>query len=336
MRASTLVALGLGLSLSAWQAHPVHADASVAETTIVAKVGTRRVTVDELNRRIAALPPFQLRSFGRSADEVRKNFLERVVIREALLAQGALDSKLAERSDVAERIRGVLQSAMLARARADVLRDSPVTDAEVKQYYDANPTKFHAPVRIAISRIEVAKREEAAAIIKDFQADPSAKRWLELARDKSLDKATALRGGNLGFVSPDGSTDEAGLKVDRAILTAVATVEDGKLVPEPVQEGERYAVVWRRQSMRAVDRPLALEAPSIRQVLTHEKTEARAAALLTQLRKDHLREFSPDLIELFDVTPTGDLHAVRRGGTLSPRKSSAPPAPIPVHGGALR
>ena len=336
MRLSTLVAVGAGLFISAWQARPVHADASVTESTVVATVGTRRVTADELARRIAALPPFQLRTFGRSDDEVRRNFLERVVIREALLAEGAVDKHLAEREDVMERIRGALESALFERLRAEALRQSPVTDAEVKQYYDANPTKFHAPLRIAVSRILVEKREEAASIIQEFLADPTAKRWLDLARDKSLDKATSMRGGNLGFVSPDGTTDEPGLKVDRAILSAAAKIADGKIVPEPVEDGGRYAVVYRRQSMRATDRSLELEASSIRQVLAHEKVEKYMTALLERLRSAHMSEHSPDLVDLIEVTPMGDLHAVRRPGSLAPRKPSGPPSPIQRSGGALR
>src|SRR5688572_1209990 len=121
MRASTLAALGIGLVLSAWQARPVLADPSPDETTIVAKVGERTITIDELNRRIASLPPFQLRAFGRNADEVRRNFLQKVMIREALLVQGAKAAKLEERSDVQERIRGVLRSSMLSSVRTETI-----------------------------------------------------------------------------------------------------------------------------------------------------------------------------------------------------------------------
>src|SRR6185503_2482175 len=194
--AKTLVAVGVGLFLCAVQARPVEADVSAAEATVVARVGQRSITVDEVNRRIAALPPFQLRSFGRNADEVRKNFVEKVIVREALLAQGALAAKLDEREDVKERIRSVLRSAMLSRVRFETMSQNPVTDAEVKQYYDANPTKFHTPARIAIWRILVAKREEAEAVLKEIKADTTPKRWNELAREKSIDKATNMRGGN--------------------------------------------------------------------------------------------------------------------------------------------
>jgi peptidyl-prolyl cis-trans isomerase C len=332
MRASTLVALGIGLVLSAWQARPVQADPSPDETTVVARVGERTITVDELNRRIAALPPFQLRAFGSNAQEVRRNFLQKVMIREALLVQGAKAAKLDERSDVQERIRGVLRSSMLSGVRTETISKSPVTDEEIKRYYDANPTKFHTPARIAIWRILVPKRDEAAALLKTILADPTPKRWNEVCREKSVDRATSMRGGNLGFVAPDGTTAEPGLKVDQAVLGAAGGVEDGKIVPEPVAEGDKFALVWRRQSMKAVDRPIEVESASIKQVLTHEKTEKRMTDLIERLRKDHMTDFNLDLVDLVDVAPTGELQAVRRPGALSSKKPGVAPAPVPGPG----
>lgn len=336
MRASTVVALGIGLLTSAWQSRLVHADSSLAETTIVARVGARTITADQLNRRIAALPPFQLRSFGKSADEVRRNFLQRVMVREALLVQGAIADKLEEREDVKERVRGVMRSAMLSAVRADTINKTPVSDDDIKRYYDSNPTKFHTPMRMAIWRILVGKREEAAAIIKELQADPTPKKWNEICREKSLDRATSMRGGNLGFVAPDGTTAEAGLKVDPSVVKGATTVDDGRIGSEPIPEGDKFAVIWRRQSMKAVDRPIELEAASIRQVLTHERTEKHTAELMEQLRRDHLTDFNVDLVDLVDVASTGDLQAVRRPGSLSVRKPAGSPAPMPGPNGALR
>jgi peptidyl-prolyl cis-trans isomerase C len=336
MRAVSFAAVGIGFFMSAWQPRPVRADAPPSETTVVAKVGPRGITVGELNRRIAALPPFQLRGFGRNENEIRRNFLEKVLIREALLSQGALDDKLSDRDDVKDRVRGVLRSAMLGRVRAETVTESPVTEEDVKRYYDANPSKFHTPARISIWRILVDKRDDAVAILKEIQANPTPKRWNEITRDKSVDGATRMRSGNLGFVAPDGTTAEPGIKVDAAIIAAVAGAPDGKILPEPVQEGDRYAVVWRRQSMKAVDRPLEIEAASIRQVLTHEKAEKRTDELLTQLRKDHLKESSPELVDAVEIAPSGELQAVPRPGTLPPKKPSAAPAPTAGPGGVLR
>ena len=334
MRASKLLAAGIALFATAWQARTVHADASAEELAIVARVGARTITAADVSRRIAQLPPFQLRAFGKTPGEVRRAFVEKVMVREALLAQGAVDAKLSERAEVAERVRGVLRNATLSRVRADAGSTAPVSDAEVKQYYEANAAKYHAPERVQIWRIQVGKREEAVALLAELKKDPTPKRWSDLAREQSLDRATNLRGGNLGFVAPDGTTSEAGLKVEASILAAVSGAKDAELLAVPVQDGERWSVLWRRQSMKPVDRGLDMEAPLIRPILAHERGETKARALVEKLRADFVTDLNLDVLDMLEVSSTGDLQPVRRPGTMQTRKPlTAQPVPVP---GSLR
>ncbi|KYF67369.1 peptidylprolyl isomerase, partial [Sorangium cellulosum] len=265
---------------------------------------------------LAQIPPFQLQSFGRTPEEIRKNFVSQVLVREQLLAQGAAAQKLTERADVQDRVRGVLRAALLQRLQAEAAASSPVTDEEVRAYYEAHRDKFSSPAMVALWRILVATREEAEAILAELKKDPSPQRFKDIARERSLDKATSMRGGDLGFVAPDGVTSEPGLKVAPGLLQAAARVKDAELVPEPVPEGDRFAVLWRRQSRRPVSRSLEQEAPSIRQILAHGKAEAQVKQLLERLRAQDVSGHAPELVELIDVTSTGDLQPLKRPGTL--------------------
>ena len=78
----------------------------------------------------------------------------------------------------------------------------------------------------------IAKNGPAAdkQALEKAKADLSPKRWNELARDESVDKTTSMRGGNLGFVAPDGSTTDPNLKVDPALYAAAEKVKDSELV----------------------------------------------------------------------------------------------------------
>ncbi len=324
---AAVCAASTGLSLRA-QAQPA---AGAAADAVVARVGDRVITAPEVERRIAQIPPFQLQSLGRTPEEIRKNFVSQVLARELLLVQGAAAQKLTERADVQDRIRGVLRAALLQRIQAEAASSSPVTDEEIRAYYEAHRDRFSSPAMVALWRILVATREEAEVILAELKKDPSPQRFKDIAREKSLDKATSMRGGDLGFVTSDGTTTEPGLKVAPELLEAIARVKDAELVPEPVPEGDRFAVLWRRQSRRPVSRSLEQEAPSIRQILAHGKAEAQLKQLLERLRAQDVSGHAPELVDLLDVTSTGDLQPLKRPGTLasSRRPGAPPPSPVP-------
>lgn len=321
------LAVGLGcLAALATVSTSTSVRADAREDAVVVRVGEVALTVRDVERRMAQLPPFQLRTFGTTAEEIRKRFVQEVLVRELLFSQGAGQQGVSSRPEVEERTRGILRGTLLARMRADTAKEQPISDEEVRAYYEQNRPKFNAPARVALWRILVATREEAEKLIGELRKEElSPKRWNDLARDRSLDKSTSLRGGNLGFVLPDGATSDPEIKVDPRLVQAAEKVKDGELVPEPVAEGERWAVVWRRQSMKAVTRTLEQEAPAIRQVLAHQKAEARVKQLLEQLRKEHLKDYNPESVALLEVSGGGDLQPTRRPGALpSSRKPSAP------------
>ena len=298
---------------------------------VVARVGKIAITATELERRIANVPAFQLRSFGKTPEEIRKTFLETVLVREALFSEGALESGLAERDEVAERMRGILRNVLIADLRAQAAKDATVTDQDVRAFYDANASKFHTPPRLALWRIQVATRADALAVLEDVKKDLSPRHFSDVARERSLDKTTSLRGGNLGFVEPTGATGEPGVSVDPALYEAGSKVKDAELVSDPVKDGNRFSVVWRRQSMKAVDRPLELEAPNIRQIIAHEKAETRIKSTLDELRKQHVSDVHGELTELVDISSNGDLASAKRPGVLPASRAAAP---VPQQGPA--
>jgi len=200
----------------------------------------------------------------------------------------------------------------------------------VKAYYDAHADKYHSPARIMIWRILVANKEDAEKVLDKVKQDLSPKHWNEVARDESLDKTTSLRGGNLGFAEPDGKTGDPNVKVDPTLVRAAEKVKDGELVPEPVAEGSSWAIVWRRQSMRAISRPLDLETPNIRQMIAHERVEARLRELVGELRKKYVSDLHPETIELLEVSGMGEISPVKRPGTLPASRRPAAGSPIPT------
>ena len=199
---------------------------------------------------------------------------------------------------------------------------------DLSRYYAENHEKFQTPERLNVWRILARSREDARAILDEVKKPDGEKKWKELARDRSTDKATNERGGNLGFIGADGQSNEVTVKVDPKLFEAAHRVKDGEIVPEPGPEGDGFAIVWRRGSTPAVARPLEQEAGTIRVTLARQRTEGRAKELVERLRKEKLTEHAPDLVALVDISTGGEVVPRKRPGAGKP-KAPGKPQPTP-------
>ncbi|MBL9024726.1 MAG: peptidyl-prolyl cis-trans isomerase [Myxococcales bacterium] len=312
------------------QPAPTSAPAPAGSDVIVARVGSSVITLAELERALAEAPRATLAKLGSTPEEVRRNYLEQVLVRDALFAEEARARGMEKRKDIRDRTLAVLRSQLVEVLRKE---KGSVTEEDIKAYYEANSKKFTAPKRIGVHRILVASEDDAKEILAELGGGaPDPKKWNEIAREKSLDKTTHLSGGNLGILNEDGSTSEDS-HYDPGLYAAADKVKDGELVPTPVKEGSRFAVVWKRQTMRAMTRPIELEAPGIRAALVDQRIRQAMGELLGALRPDHLKELNPELCDMVTVTSQGDVEKAKRPGVLPRSKRVASPVPVEGPGG---
>jgi peptidyl-prolyl cis-trans isomerase C len=259
------------------------------------------LTAGELEDRLAAMPPYQRAAFGATPEAVRHAVLDKVLVRDALLALDADAEKLGARPDLAYAVDRALAKATV-RAVADAVPPaSDVPMADVRAYYDANRARYDAPPRYALWRILCATKDEAAQVLAAALADPTPKNFAQLARDHSQDKATAMRSGDLGFLTAEGESLEPGLKVDPAIVQAAIAVHDGELVRAPVAEGTFFSVVWRRGTRAPPKRTVDDAAPAIRDALRKQRIKEATDALLATLRSTKVKDLHEDLVERLDL-----------------------------------
>jgi peptidyl-prolyl cis-trans isomerase C len=133
-----------------------------------------------------------------------------------------------------------------------------------------------------------------------------------------------MRGGILGFVAEDGTTDVPQLAVDPVLFAAAAKVKDGDLVPEPVREGERFAAVWRRGTSPKVSRSLEDARAHIVFLLREERLQKRVADIVARARAETVKDENPALLEALPPDGPGD--------QPPPKPSGAPRAVNPVPG----
>jgi peptidyl-prolyl cis-trans isomerase C len=275
------------------------------QSPAIITVGTATMSADAISRRLAALPAYQLARYGKTPAEQKKNFVEQVLVPEMLYGEEAKQRKLDETPAMHDRMREALRDALDRSLRDEVLTKDPITQDDIKQYYDENKARFETPKRIRLWRIQVADEAGAKDIIAQVKGTDGAKRWGDLARDKSLDKATAQRGGELGFVRADGSTDVPRIQVDPAVFAAADKVQDGALVPQPIHEGDRWSVLWRRGSVEATKRSIEDESPSIRQILERKRIDKARQDLIAELKKNNVSDMHPELLSNIDPQSFG-------------------------------
>jgi peptidyl-prolyl cis-trans isomerase C len=272
---------------------------------VAVTVGDHSVTVGELEDRLAEIPPFQARLFGQTPGEITRAIVDRQIVHDLLLVAGAEKRHLGDRSPAKDQLQRARSTATLRalRATSDMTSPASVSMADVTKYYEDNRAKFDAPERINLWRILCKSNDEATTVLARAKGDLTIPKWNDLAREHSLDKATNFRGGNLGFIGPDGTSNEAGLKVDVALLKAASSVKDGDLVPRAVPEGGGFAFVWRRVTVAATKRSLDEAAPQIRTTIYRERTEGAEKKLIADLRAKYLRDLNTDPLKIVVVPP---------------------------------
>lgn len=294
MKKLLLVALVITTGSAAFAGDDPH------RSRVVVKAGRFQATVGEIEDRIADMPPFQVETYGKSRDAIAKAYVEQVIVPELVLNAGAESRHLTDKLPAKQLHQRALSTATLRALRGSLRSPNDIGEADVKAYFEANRAHFEAPERINLWRILCKSKEEAASVIAAAKKDLTIPKYNDLAREHSLDKATNFRGGNLGFVGPDGQSNEAGVKIDVALLRAAAGVKDGDLVPEPVAEGPSWAVVWRRTTVAATRRTLEEATPQIRTTLYRERTEQSEKKLIDDLRRAKVKDYDPEPLKIIE------------------------------------
>ena len=301
---------------------------------MVARVADHVVTVGELQRRLALVPPFQLRVLGSTPDEIRRAYLEQL-IEQQLLAQGAKAEGLDRRADVRSRVRAVLRAAMLEHVRQEVGDGSDVDADAVAAYYREHEGTYRSEKLLKLWQIVVPTRKEALAVLDVIKNDASyaedpVKGWTELAKKHSVDETTKANKGNLDFVHPDGTTKRLGVKINPALYQAAEGVGDGEVVPEPIQDGSRFVIVQRRGTRQTPERTLKAEGPAIRRKLAQKHYQDRVEQLKQELRRTKNPEIHAERIDTLEISQLdGRIEPARRPGGLPRSRHPATGSPRP-------
>lgn len=126
------------------------------------------------------------------------------------------------------------------KVRARLILDKVLTNdvviegKEAEQYYDENQSLYNIPTTYRTSMILVNTKEDAERVQKELK---NGSEFAILAREHSLDTASASLGGDIGFITQGQS------KLDEAIVTAAQQLKAGETSKPSVLSDGRYAIV---------------------------------------------------------------------------------------------
>jgi peptidyl-prolyl cis-trans isomerase C len=290
------------------------------------RVGSRSVSLAEAEARSrqlgpAAMAELTLQQQGASA----RAFVEQYFVPELLLDQHVAALRLEPQAAVS------VDHGLALALEQQLLRAAVVNAAEVEQYYNEHRDRFQRAESIAVWRIVLEDEASARQVLAEVRASATgAALWSNLARERSLDGATKMRSGSIGFVQPDGRTDVPEVRVNPAVYDAVAKLKDGELAPEPFADGEHFSALWRRGSIAAREVSLEQAREEINDVLQRERAALDLQVLIDKLRAENLSGYAPDVLELIDYpVPASDSRVQAQQAHAADRKG---PAPRPTAG----
>lgn len=162
----------------------------------IAKVGSVTITKDDVDRELKALPEQIQKMFA--GPEGMERFVDELVKKEILYQEAkkeGLENNPEYRKKVEDFKRISLISLLLEK---EIEAKAKVNDADLKKYYEDHKAELTTGGQLRASHILVKTEAEADKILEQLKKGGD---FAKIAKDESIDKNSAVRGGDLGFFS---------------------------------------------------------------------------------------------------------------------------------------
>lgn len=166
------------------------------EKLYLAKVGAAKITQEDFDKDFDALPPYAQKMFEDA--EGRERFLDELIKKE-LLYQEALKQGYDAKPEFQEKLQEFKKLTLISELFGDeILSKTQVSEEEIKDFYEKNKEDFTPVGQIRAQHILVRTEDEADDVLERLK---KGERFEDLAKAVSIDKASAKKGGDLGYFS---------------------------------------------------------------------------------------------------------------------------------------
>jgi peptidyl-prolyl cis-trans isomerase C len=300
--AAALVAVACGAPEGDTKATPAAESAATASQPsgkVIARYAGETFTEGQFRDEMAQL---SRRARGALSDpERRRQFVDNFILSRLIYDRGVA-SGYDKDPEVQKQLEDLKRRLVVQRVMQEQ-QSAPVEDSEVQAYYDAHQSEF-ATDRVKASHILVADEALAKDIRAKLEANPA--QFENLAKEHSIDKANAEKGGDLGFFG-------RGRMVKEFEDAAFALTEDGQ-ISDPIQTRFGWHIIKRTGREEGKVKPFEEVKSQIRIRLMNEKRRQRTEEFLAKLKKEANYQVDVDALA---AVPLDDL----------PEPENAPEAP---------
>lgn len=261
---------------------------SALGSNAVAEVAGVPITSSEFVRTMALRSGNGVR-FDKAQD--RRTLLGEMIDQEALYAK-AVAAGFDKRPEVRREIKQIIADRFREEELAHFSDPQPVTDEDVRAYYDQHQTNYRRPPAIHAAMIfmrisptasperRAAVVATARAVLKEAEAAATSEQFDVIVQKHSDDQATRYRGGDLGWVSqsaPPWGMDPAAVKELFALQKAGAF--------SPVVDTGKGAYIFKALAIKPDEvRPFEEVSQAIRHLLQREAQTQRQQRFYGQMR----------------------------------------------------
>ncbi|MBU3621021.1 peptidylprolyl isomerase [Polynucleobacter sp. CS-Odin-A6] len=171
---------------------------------------------------------------AKDTPELRQNILNEIIIREAV-SQDVKKTGLLTKESNPLKLKLAQSITVFEIWFGQYLKTNPITEADIKAEYDRRLATSKEPKntkQYEVAQITVATEAEAMDLIKQINAGA---KFETLAKEKSLDKASGVQGGVVGWVFS--------YQLTPPLNDIILILDKGKITPNPVKANNAWNIV---------------------------------------------------------------------------------------------
>lgn len=210
--------------------------------TLVAEIGSRKITLREVDEALDALPPWMKEQFKGS--EKKLEFMKKYVSDE-LFYRKAKKLEYDKDGELRKKTADFMKQLMISKVLEEELKDKiTVEEDDLKNYFKANQEHYKEKAQARIRLIKAGMEEIAQNILKELK---QGKDFAELAKELSLEEESAKRGGEWeGWISK--GKDDLGIGNIDEVSKAIFSASPGSI--SPIVKAGNYYYIFKVEELK--------------------------------------------------------------------------------------